>query len=139
MADIHTGESLNIRYYASGMYDREALDRLNHLLRCHYTNDVKTIDVKLLDLLCDISDIFGRYKQVQIISGYRSSAYNEYLRSLGRNVAKHSLHLLGLAIDFVIPGVSTYKLFNSARSFAVGGVGHYSKFVHIDTGRIRYW
>jgi len=24
--NIHTGESLNIRYYASGMYDREALD-----------------------------------------------------------------------------------------------------------------
>lgn len=139
MYNIHTGESINIKYYESGAYDHDAINELNYLLRDHYTNEVKPINVKVLDLLCDIKDIFGNDKQVQIISGYRSPAYNEYLRSLGRRVSKNSLHLYGLAIDFVIPGVSNYELFRIAKSFGVGGVGHYPEFVHIDTGHKRYW
>ncbi|MCL4537823.1 MAG: DUF882 domain-containing protein [Nitrospirae bacterium] len=137
--NTHTGESVNIKYYDSGIYDPDALNEINYLLRDHYTNEVKAIDVKALDLLCNIKDIFGKDKQVKIISGYRSFEYNEYLRSLGRRVSKNSLHLHGLAIDFVIPGVSNYELFRIAKSFGVGGVGHYPEFVHIDTGRIRYW
>ncbi|MEW6740452.1 MAG: DUF882 domain-containing protein [Nitrospirota bacterium] len=139
MYNTHTGESINIKYYASGIYDPDALNEINYLLRDHYTNEVKAIDVKTLDLLCDIKDIFGKGKQVKIISGYRSFEYNEYLRSLGRRVSKNSLHLQGIAIDFEIPGVSNHELYRIAKSFGAGGVGHYPEFVHIDTGRIRYW
>jgi uncharacterized protein YcbK (DUF882 family) len=139
MYNTHTGESINIRYYASGIYDPDALNEINYLLRDHYTNEVKAIDVKALDLLCDIKDIIGKDKQVKIISGYRSFEYNEYLRSLGRRVSKNSLHLQGLAIDFEIPGVSNYELYRIAKSFRAGGVGHYPEFVHIDTGRMRFW
>jgi uncharacterized protein YcbK (DUF882 family) len=139
MYNIHTEENLNIKYYSSGVYDRDALNEINYFLRCHYTNEVINIDVRLLDLLCDIQSIIGRNKQIEIISGYRTVDYNEYLRSQGRKVSKNSLHLNGQAIDFAIHGVSNYKIFRTARSFAVGGVGHYPEFIHIDTGRIRYW
>ena len=137
--NIHTGESLDIKYFASGTYDHDALDAINHLLRCHYSNEKQPVDTRLLDLLSDIKDISGYSKQIEIISGYRSARYNAYLRNLGRGVAKTSLHMKGLAIDFAMPGISKNQLFEIAKSFASGGVGRYSDFVHIDVGRIRYW
>jgi uncharacterized protein YcbK (DUF882 family) len=137
--NIHTNERLHVKYYESGIYDKNALHEINYLLRCHYSNEIIPIDTSLLDLLCDIKDIFGKDKEVHIISGYRSFAYNEYLRSLGRKVVQNSLHLYGLAIDFSITGISTSKLSSIAKSFSAGGVGKYPEFVHIDVGRIRYW
>jgi len=137
--NIHTDERLYTRYFASGTYDSDAINQIYYLLRCHYTDEVMPVDMKLIDLLCDSKDIFGKDKQVHIISGYRSYAYNEYLRRRGRKVAKNSLHLYGLAIDFSIPDVSSRELSTVARSFAAGGVGKYHKFIHIDLGSIRYW
>jgi len=139
MYNIHTSESLNIKYYSSGVYDRNALNKINYFLRCHYTNEVKEIDIKVLDLLCNIKNIVDKDKKVYIISGYRSAAYNEFLIRQGRNVSKNSLHLQGLAIDFSIEEVNTYELSRIARSLAAGGVGKYPEFVHIDVGRLRYW
>lgn len=139
MFNIHTGEQLNIRYCSSGAYDRDALEKINHFLRCHYTNEVREIDVGVLDLLCDIRDSVGTKKELQIVSGYRSPAYNQYLVSLGRHVSRNSLHLQGLAIDFAIDGVSNERLVRLAKSFRGGGVGKYEDFVHVDVGRVRYW
>jgi len=137
--NIHTKESLNAVYFASGRYDYSALREINYFLRCHYTNEVETIDVRLIELISSIHNIFGSDKQLQIISGYRSLKYNEYLRSIGRKVSKNSLHLLGLALDFTIPEIDNFELFRAAKSFRIGGVGLYPEFVHVDTGQIRYW
>ena len=137
--NIHTGERLDIKYYSSGIYDLDAMNRINYLLRCHYNDEIKPIDAGVIDLLCDIKDIIGKDREVHIISGYRSPVYNEYLRSVGRRVVQDSLHLCGLAVDFSIPGISSNKLSDVAKSFRAGGVGKYSDFVHIDIGRIRYW
>ena len=137
--NIHTKEKLNITYYESGTYNNDAINKIHYILRCHYTNEIMPVDIKLIDLLCDIKDIFGKEKEIHIISGYRSSAYNEYLKSLGRKVVKNSLHLYGFAIDFSIPSVGSSELCNAAKSFSEGGVGKYPEFVHIDTGQVRYW
>jgi uncharacterized protein YcbK (DUF882 family) len=139
MENIHTGERLNIQYCSSGIYDSEALERINYFLRCHYTNKVMPIDVRVLDLLCDIKDVTGKQRSIEIISGYRSNIYNEKLIGEGRNVSKNSQHLRGCAIDFSIDGISNRRIAQIARSFAVGGVGKYPEFVHIDVGRVRTW
>lgn len=139
MQNIHTGESLNIHYYSDGVYDLEAIGRINYFLRCHYTDEVKEIDIGLLDLLCDIKDKIGHDKTIQIISGYRSDIYNHFLMSQGRNVSKNSLHLQGMAIDFAMEGIHTSTISQIAKSFEAGGVGQYPEFVHIDVGRVRYW
>jgi uncharacterized protein YcbK (DUF882 family) len=139
MYNVHTNESLNVKYCSSGIYNPDAIDKINYFLRCHYTNEVRAIDIRVLDLLCDIKDIIDKEREIQIISGYRSLAYNEFLRSQGRNVSKNSLHLSGLAIDFSIRGVNNRKLSCIAKNFAAGGVGRYQEFVHIDVGRVRYW
>jgi uncharacterized protein YcbK (DUF882 family) len=139
MYNIHTDETLQIMYYSSGKYDSAALDRINYFLRCHYTDEIMPIDIKVLDLLCAIKDRCGRHKEITIISGYRSPLYNSFLRRQGRKVSRKSLHLEGLAIDFSIEGVSNRKLDRIAKSLMAGGVGKYSQFIHIDVGDIRYW
>lgn len=137
--NIHTDEHLDITYFSAGRYDYEALGRINHLLRCHYNDRVRPIDTGVLDLLCDIKNRLGADREIQIISGYRSPEYNDYLRSRGRNVAKNSYHMQGVAIDFSVQGFSMSSLSQAAKSFLAGGVGQYADFVHIDTGPIRYW
>ncbi len=139
MYNIHTAESLGIKYFDYGMYDRKALDEINYFLRCHYKDEVKDIDIGVLNFLYSIKETAGKDKQVQIISGYRSEEYNSYLRRLGRGVSRNSLHLLGLAIDFRIQGISNDKISKIARNFQAGGVGRYAEFVHIDTGPVRNW
>jgi uncharacterized protein YcbK (DUF882 family) len=137
--NTHTGERLDIKYYSSGIYDQDAMSEINNLFRCHYSNEIKPMDVRVIDLLCDVKDALGKNKEVLIISGYRSHAYNEYLRRTGKGVVCNSLHLQGRAIDFRIPYVNNRKLAILAKSFYTGGVGKYPDFVHIDTGRVRYW
>lgn len=137
--NVHTDEDLEVTYFAEGSYDYEALGKINHLMRCHYADEVKPISTGLLDLLCDIKDRLPKDRRIEIISGYRSSEYNDYLRSRSRRVARDSYHIQGLAIDFSISGMSKKTLSGIARSFYAGGVGKYREFVHIDVGPVRYW
>src|SRR5512147_1228857 len=90
--NVHTDEGLEVTYFSEGFYDYEALEKINSLMRCHYSNEVKPIDVRLLDLLCDIRDRTGRDRQIEVISGYRSFEYNEYLRTRSKKVARDSYH-----------------------------------------------
>ncbi len=137
--NIHTDEKLDITYFSNGVYDPTAIRKINYFMRCHYTNDVKAIDTGVVNLLTDIKDSFGGGRELRIISGYRSPQYNEYLRSIGRHVARHSLHMQGLAIDFAVDGIDIHRTAVMAKSFRAGGVGTYPDFVHIDVGRVRYW
>jgi uncharacterized protein YcbK (DUF882 family) len=137
--NYHNDQRIEIQYCAGGVYDNEALDEINHFLRCHYTNKVSLMDVDVLDVLCDIQKTVGRDRFAEVYSGYRSPAYNELLRRRGRKVAKNSLHTTGQAIDFTFPGMSSRKLARIARSSGAGGVGTYRGFVHVDTGPVRSW
>jgi uncharacterized protein YcbK (DUF882 family) len=62
-------------------------------------------------------------------------------KSKSSGVATHSLHMEGLAVDIRLTGFDTAKLHTLAMSLQRGGVGYYrdSDFVHVDTGRVRYW
>ena len=77
----------------------------------------------------------------EVISAYRSPETNEKLRKKSSGVAKNSQHLLGNAIDVRLRGVDLESLRDSAKDLKLGGVGYYSgsNFVHVDTGRVRYW
>ncbi len=137
--NVHTDESLEITYFSEGSYDSAALEKINHLLRCHYTNEVHPIDTGVLDLLSGIKDTLGENRRIEIISAYRSPEYNDVLRTQSRNVARNSFHLQGRAIDFTVSGISKNSLVRIAKSFFAGGVGKYQDFVHIDVGPVRYW
>ncbi len=138
----HTGETLRVAFRAEGDFVASALNMVNRFLRDHRTGDVHPIDPALLDQLHRISELTGSRAPFQVISGYRSDRTNTMLRTRGRGgVARSSLHLQGRAIDVRLADVPLEDLRDAARSLAAGGVGYYAEsgFVHIDTGRVRYW
>ena len=109
-------------------------------MRDHFTNQATTIDPRLAQVLLSAALHF-RAQRVDVVSGYRSPKYNLILRKKGHQVARESQHTLGTAVDFRIRGVPTEKLLGFVRSLRVGGVGFYphTRFIHADTGRVRYW
>ena len=139
--NTHTGESLEAVYWANGKYLSSAITKIDHILRDYRTNEIKPIDIKLLDLLSAVAMKFAIQQPFHIISGYRSPKTNAFLRQCGRGVAKNSLHMQGKAVDIRLPDVRLASLRQAAVNLKGGGVGYYprSNFVHIDVGRIRYW
>lgn len=139
--NTHTSESLEICYSRQGYYCTEALARINYILRDHRTNEIKPIDTRLLDFLYDISATLQTRSPYHVISGFRSRASNTMLRRRSKKVAASSLHMRGMAIDVRLPGCLTSRLRDVAADQQKGGVGYYSRsdFVHVDTGRVRYW
>jgi uncharacterized protein YcbK (DUF882 family) len=139
--NTHTGESLRSIFWAEGQFIPDALQDINKLLRDHRNNQVATIDPQLLILLDRISASYGDHPTLHVISGYRSPESNAMLHENTIGVAKHSLHMDGMAIDVRIPGQDLGKLRKLAMAQRAGGVGYYpdSQFVHMDVGRVRYW
>ncbi len=137
----HTGKKLDILYGSSDCYNQKALGQINEYLRDFRTGEVHVIDPKLLDMLCAVREEFGGNRRFEVISGYRSFKTNQQLRSNSSKVAKRSLHMLGKAIDIRMTGVSTKNIQQCALDMKCGGVGFYGKsnFVHLDTGRVRFW
>jgi len=140
--NTHTAERLEVTYRdGSGHYDEAALRAIDHLLRCHYTGEVRRIDPRVIEFLNLVDKTLGGDHEVQIISGFRSRAYNAWLLRHGHGVATKSLHLVGRAIDARIGGVDLDAFRRTALALEVGGVGYYprSGFVHLDSGRVRAW
>ncbi|MBD8529631.1 MULTISPECIES: DUF882 domain-containing protein [unclassified Massilia] len=139
--NTHTGESLRSVFWAEGQFIPDALKDINKLLRDHRNDKIAEMDPKLIVLLNDVSDKFGDNQVLHIISGYRSPESNAKLAAASNGVAKHSMHMDGKAIDIRMPGKNLAQLHKAAMSMKAGGVGYYpdSQFVHMDTGRVRYW
>jgi uncharacterized protein YcbK (DUF882 family) len=137
----HTGEKLDIHYGGPGRYDTKKLAEIDQFLKDFRTGEVYPIDPHLLDQLASISHTFGSRGTFEVISGFRSPKTNQQLRNNSTNVAKRSLHMKGQAIDIRLTGVQTQKLQQCALQLQCGGVGYYPKsdFIHLDTGRIRFW
>lgn len=137
----HTGESLKTSYWADGEYLPESLADINHILRDYRTNDVLPMELPLLDLLYTLQGTLAIPKPFQVISGYRSPQTNAMLAAHSGGVAKHSLHMEGMAVDIHIEGVPLDRLRQAAIRLQAGGVGYYpaSNFVHVDIGRVRAW
>jgi len=144
MHHLHTGEDIDVVYRIGDTYIPAALDRLNHFLRDHRTQDVSSYDPKEFDVLHSIMTSLGRPNGlIDIVCGYRTPWSNNFLRtrSAATGVADHSQHMLAKAIDIRVPGVTTVALRNAALALHAGGVGFYpvSQFVHVDVGPVRTW
>jgi uncharacterized protein YcbK (DUF882 family) len=139
--NTHTGESLRRVFWAEGQFIPDALKDINKLLRDHRNDQIAEMDPKLIVLLNDVGDKFGDNQVLHIISGYRSPESNARLAAASNGVARHSMHMDGKAIDIRLPGQNLARLHKAAVSMKAGGVGYYpdSQFVHMDTGRVRYW
>lgn len=139
--NTHTGESVRSVFWAEGQFIPEGLKDINKVLRDHRNNKIAEMDPQLLLLLDEVNGKVGNGKELHIISGYRSPESNAKLHANSNGVAKHSMHMDGKAIDIRLPGKDLKMLHKAAMSLKGGGVGYYpdSQFVHMDTGRVRYW
>jgi uncharacterized protein YcbK (DUF882 family) len=137
----HTGRQLRLTYAEGGQHIPEALDEVKDFLRDFRTGEAHPIDPELLDLLHQLRQKAGGRGTYEIISAFRSPHTNEMLRSNSGAVAQRSLHMEGKAIDVRLRGVPTRDLREHALSLKAGGVGYYqrSDFIHVDTGRVRFW
>jgi uncharacterized protein YcbK (DUF882 family) len=138
---LRTGEVLKITFDREAGPDQAALAKLQHLLRDSRVNEEHTIDPALYGLLSDVAGATGHEARYEVISGYRSPGTNAKLHSQSHEVAEHSQHMEGRALDVRLIGCELTVLRDAALKAARGGVGFYpsSNFVHVDTGRVRAW
>ena len=140
--NIHTGESIKATFFEKDHFVESELKRLNYFFRDYRINKVANMDVNLFSLLYAIQLVSNSSKSVDIISGYRSVQTNNFLRKHHhRGVAKHSFHTLARAIDFKIKDRDLKDVLRVSRMMEFGGVGYYpsNNFIHVDTGRVRFW
>lgn len=139
--NLHTGEALNLVYWAEGRYLPAATQRIEYLLRDFRNNKLHTIDPRLLDLLTVLRARLDTREPFLVISGYRSPETNAMLHRKSEGVATNSLHVQGQAIDIRLADRALDSLHRAALDAKAGGVGYYphSDFVHVDVGRVRQW
>lgn len=139
----HTGLTSDACFRRGDSFDRQGLAELDHALRDWRTGQATEMDRGLLDLLVRLRDRLdvAPGTPFDLISAYRSPHTNDALRGRSGGVASKSQHVLGKAVDIALPGISTHRIRDAALALRGGGVGHYPAdgFVHIDTGRVRFW
>jgi uncharacterized protein YcbK (DUF882 family) len=103
------------------------------------------VGTRLLSLCMALETIrleFGG-KPIEIISGYRSPAYNKHVK--GKRLSQH---MQGRAADFVVHGVTPQVVHDKVLRLykdgflRIGGLGNYPGFTHVDvrpTIRLARW
>lgn len=138
--NINTAEYLKkCVFWSEGAFNVEAENEISHFFRDFRTGEKMTIDRELIQLLHRIHEKLETTELIHLISGYRSPKTNAALRKKSKGVASKSQHPLGKAADILIPGRSLKVLKEASKGFRAGGVGLYRRFIHVDTGPIRYW
>ena len=91
------------------------------------------IDFDAISKLDELRDIIK--EPFRPNSAYRSAVHNKNIGG-----SRNSMHLQGKAFDIPIKGKMTReKLHIVADHVGFTGIGDYDTFVHVDTGRKRYW
>ena len=140
---MHTGEDFTVTFKKNGYYDDAALEKLNWSLRDWRIDEPTKMDPRLFDILWEVYRESGSSETIHVLSAYRSPQTNAMLRRRSHQVAKHSQHMLGKAMDFFLPDMTMSKIREIGLRLQRGGVGYYPNantiFVHLDAGGVRYW
>jgi uncharacterized protein YcbK (DUF882 family) len=143
LSDGHTNEAGSFTYMVNGAYDSSVLEKLNWFMRDWRHDEKTTMDPRMFDIVWEVYRESGSTQPVDVLSGYRSPETNAMLRRRSRQVAEHSQHMLGKAMDAHFIDVPTSKIRDIAMRLQSGGVGFYptgnTPWVHIDSGSVRYW
>ena len=139
--NLWTGERRDLVYWRDGAYDRHALEAYSYLMRDRRNGEVEPIFYGVLDQLFFLWKALERPARIDLVSGYRSSRTNAWLRASGKGVARNSLHTIGMAADVRVPGIASEAVWRKAVEMRRGGAGLYrrSDFVHLDVGPVRSW
>jgi uncharacterized protein YcbK (DUF882 family) len=139
--NAHTHEKIVIRYRdADGRYSEDALAKLDGLFRSRGDNERTRVALRTVELIDYLED-HEHPKPLLLVSGYRSEGYNAALIAKGGQAARTSMHSEGLAADLMFGGVDHHALWLRIRDLECCGAGYYKKsgFLHVDTGKPRFW
>lgn len=135
-----TGQVSEIIYTDNNTLLDNAFTQIDELFGFPTKTKGENMSRRTIAMLDYFSDQIDPNAIIHIISSYRSPNYNQSLRNKGRNAAKTSTHIDGMAFDFSLDGVDAYKLWDKIRHLNCCGIGHYGgKVLHIDSGRPRFW
>lgn len=136
-----TGESFQGVYWRDGRYDRDALQRLDLVLRDPGMDEATPMDPRLFDVLVTVQRALDSNDAWEVISGYRAPETNAARARQSRRVSRASLHMSGMACDSRLPGRNSVGIARVAADMQTGGVGLYRRdgFVHLDCGPARRW
>jgi len=136
-----TGERIDMIDWVDGTYIKDAVKEVNHFMRDWRTDQVKSIDLRTVDIMAAAHNLLDANEPYMMLSGYRSPQTNAMLRSKSRRVARNSLHVKGQAADLRLSSRSVSQMAKAAISCHAGGVGQYygSNFVNMDCGVVRSW
>ena len=136
-----TGEKLDMIYWIDGEYIKDSVKEINYFMRDWRVDQIKSIDLRTLDILAAAHNLLDVNEPYMLLSGYRSPQTNAMLRSRSRGVAKNSLHMQGQAADVRLGSRNVSQISRAALACHAGGVGRYSRsnFVHMDCGVVRTW
>ena len=139
--NLRTGDKLDIVYWADGQYLAEASREIARVLRDGRTDEVHTIDHRLVDLMARLRHTLRSSEPIQVVCGYRSPETNAMLQETTEGVASNSLHMEGEAVDLRVIDRPLRYVRKVAVGLKAGGVGYYprSNFVHVDVGPVRQW
>lgn len=144
LSEAHAADG-KINFYVYHLNEADAVvlsdtKKIFHLFRSRDSESTFPIDPRLLELIDKIEDHFG-VRQVEIISGYRSQAFNRELKETGHHVANESLHTKGMAADIHLDEITEEAVRDYALSLKRGGVGFYPSLhmIHVDVGPVRTW
>lgn len=138
---VQTGESFEGVYWRDGRYDRDALRRLDVVLRDPSMDETTPMDPRLFDVLNVVATRLDADESFEVISGYRAPETNAARARQSRRVSRVSLHMSGMAADVRLPGRQAIAIARLAADMQIGGVGLYRRdgFVHLDCGPARRW
>lgn len=139
--NAHTREKIIVRFRnPDGTYSSKALDDVDRLFRSRGDDERTRVSLRLLEVIDYLEDTV-QPKSLLLISGYRSEGYNDSLIAKGGQAARSSMHSEGLAADLRFVGVDHRKLWLDIRALECCGAGFYEKsgFLHVDTGKPRFW
>ena len=142
LINANTKDAVTFQFGKNHRLRSQEISKLNHFLKDWRTNEIKKFDTMVLNdflKICSLCSGRGDAVKVSVHSGFRSKETNEYLRRKSHKVARNSMHILGKAIDFSIPGMSVQHLTKIVKANTKGGVGSYPTFVHLDSGPQRSW
>ncbi len=143
LSSSHTNESGSFTYMVNGYYDPAVLEKLNWFCRDWRLNEPTKMDPKLFDIIWQVYRDSGSRQPVDVLSAYRSPQTNAMLRRRSRQVAEHSQHMEGRAIDAHFLDVGTATVRDITMRMQAGGVGFYpigsTPWIHMDSGSVRYW
>ena len=142
LINANTEDEVTFEFGKNHRLRSQEVFKLNHFLKDWRTNEIKKFDAIVLNdflKICSLCSGTSDALKVSVHSGFRSKETNEYLRRKSHKVARNSMHILGKAIDFSIPGMSAQHLTKIVKANTKGGVGSYPTFVHLDSGPQRSW